>query len=356
MKTSPGSIIIFIGTLQSGGAERVVSELSAFYADYFSEVIILTYYDCPVFYRIDERVRITCIEKELKSSNLLKSASWIRKFVLRERPRVFLSFLMPFNMLSIVSLLFSNTKMVVCERQDPSNVKSLPLRIVRNILYHFCDRIEVQTSSGKQYFSRLLQKKIRIIPNPNHISLSEREAVLHHKKENVIVNVGRLIPLKNQSLLIRAFSIIHSLHPDYQLYIYGEGGLRDDLQNLINSLGLRDFVSLCGRTDNIALSLASAKVFVLSSNVEGMPNALMEAMALGIPCISTDVSGVRDIIIDGKNGFIVPVGNKDIMAEKMLSLIDSNELQQSFSHSSFSVINKFDKNAIFNQWLDLVSF
>ncbi len=356
MELKTSKIIIFIGTLQSGGAERVVSELSSFYAGLFDEVIILTYYDRPVFYSIDARIRLECVEKEVSKKNILLSAYWIRKFVTKENPEVFMSFLMPFNMLSIVSLLFTKIKLVVCERQDPSNVKSKFLRTIRNLLYHFCDRIEVQTLSGKQYFSRLLKKKIWIIPNPNHITREERDESLSVKKENIIASVGRLIPLKNQSLLVSAFSKVYVYHPEYKLIIYGEGELRDTLIKQIESLGLSDVVFLPGRTDNIAKALSNARVFVLSSNVEGMPNALMEAMALGVPSISTDVSGARDIITDGINGFITPVNSEEHLVEKMLLLVESIELQRSFSSSSKSVLDKFDKNVILNQWHRFVMF
>ena len=356
MKSFSRKLIFFIGTLQSGGAERVVSEISAMYADHFEEVVILTYYDAPVFYSIDTRVRIECIERITGTDNKLKNALWLRRFVKREKPDVFLSFLMPFNMMAIASLLFSQTKIVVCERQDPSDVKTPLLRIIRNFLYHFCTRIEVQTLKAKNYFSRSLQKKITIIPNPNHIKLEEREYALNSTKERKVAIVGRLIPLKNHKMLINAFSRVINIHADYHLDIYGDGEMYKALDNQIRQLGVTESVKLHGRTDNVPEALASARIFVLCSNVEGMPNALMEAMALGIPCIATDVSGVRDIIDDGENGFIIPVGNQKALEDRLMQLMDSEYLQDCFSRKSISVMEKFDKRRIFEQWMNLVTF
>lgn len=348
-------LIIFIGTLQSGGAERVVSEISTMYADYFREVIILTYYDREVFYQIDSRVRLECIEQQTHSQNPLKNILWLRRFVKKESPDVFLSFLLPFNILSIWSLMFTKTPIAVCERSDPQKVSSWWLHRLRNISYHFCDKIQVQTSTGKACFSPSIQKKILVIPNPNHINLTERDWALRQEKENRIVTVGRLIPVKNHNLLIDAFSVVSKEYPDYSLEFYGDGELKNQLQKRICESGLADKIVLHGNVSNVPQHIASAEIFVLSSDIEGMPNALMEAMALGIPCIATDVSGVRDIITDGENGFIVPVGDKEAMADRIKKLIESKELRSKFSENTICVFSKFDKEMIFKQWLELVN-
>lgn len=356
MKLSESKLIIFIGTLQSGGAERVVSEISAMYANYFKEVTILTYYNAPIFYEIDKRVRLLCIENATGTRGKVNNALWMRRFVKRERPDVFLSFLMPFNIFAIASLTFTHTKIVVCERQDPSDVKTPLLRVVRNLLYHYCSRIEVQTLKAQEYFSNSIQKKISVVPNPNHISLEEREYVRKSPKENRVAIVGRLIPLKNHKMLINAFSKAHEKHPEYILDIFGSGEMYDSIFQQIQEQNLCEFVFLRGRTNSISTSLASTRIFVLCSNVEGMPNALMEAVALGIPSIATDVSGVREIIDDGKNGFVIPVGDEEALEKRIVQLMDSEDLQKAFSEASSFVFDKFEKDKIFRQWLDLVTF
>lgn len=349
-------IIISIGSLQSGGAERVVCEISAMYADYFQEVVILTWIDLPQFYQIDARVRIVCAEKESGFSSRFRQSLWVRKFVKREKPDVFLSFLMPFNMLNIVTLAFTKINVVVCERQDPSKVKTPFLRGVRNFLYHFVSRIEVQTKEGKRYFPSSLQHKIYVIPNPNHITREQRDYCLSCPKDNRIVTVGRLIAAKNHLLLIDAFTEVYAKYPYYRLDIYGSGDLRPALEEAILFSGIKEHIHLCGKTNDVPKSIASAQLFVLSSNVEGMPNSLMEAMALGIPCVATDVSGVRDLITDKENGLIVPVGNKEALIKAILKLIESRELQKQFSNSTYSVCEKYDKYKIFNMWLEIVTF
>lgn len=349
-------LIIFIGTLQSGGAERVVSEISTMYAEYFREVIILIYYDREVFYKIDSRVRLECIERQTKSQNVIKNMFALRRFVKKELPDVFLSFLLPFNILSIWSLMFTKTPVAVCERSDPQKVGSLWLRGLRNFSYRFCDGVQVQTFAGKTCFPVSVQRKILVIPNPNHVTVEKRDWALKQEKKKRIVTVGRLIPVKNHGLLIDAFSIVNKLYPDYSLDFYGDGELKNNMQNRIVELGLQDKIVLHGNVNEVPKHIASAELFVLSSDMEGMPNALMEAMALGIPCVATDVSGVRDIIIDGDNGFIVPVGDKEALADRIIKLIESEELKKRFSENSAIVLSKFDKERVFKQWLELVNF
>ena len=157
-------------------------------------------------------------------------------------------------------------------------------------------------------------------------------------------------------MLIDAFSTVHTTHPDYHLDIYGDGEMYEALDNQIKQLRLIESIRLHGRTNNVPEALASARIFVLCSNVEGMPNALMEAMALGVPCIATDVSGVRDIIDDGVNGFIIPVGDQKALEDRLMQLMGSEKLQDQFSRESYSVMERFDKRIIFEQWLDLVTF
>lgn len=108
------------------------------------------------------------------------------------------------------------------------------------------------------------------------------------ERENVIVAAGRLAPQKNFSLLIKAFARFNKHHPEYTLRIYGEGELREELTNLTNSLQIAEKVELPGRSVSLLQEMNSAAMFVLTSDYEGMPNVLLEAMCMGMPVISTD--------------------------------------------------------------------
>ena len=349
-------LIIFIGTLQSGGAERVVSEISSMYADYFKEVIVLTYYDAEVFYRMDSRVRLECVERQTNSRNIIKNMLTLRRFVKKESPDVFLSFLLPFNILSIWSLMFLHIPVAVCERSDPQKVGSSWLRAFRNFSYRFCKGVQVQTSAGRTCFPAAVQKKIFVIPNPNHVTLDERNWALKQVKEKRIVTVGRLIPEKNPRLLIDAFSMLNKEFPDYSLEFYGEGVLKSMMLERISELGLTDKVFLRGNVNDVPHHIASAEIFVLSSDLEGMPNALMEAMAMGLTCISTDCpcGGPRDLISDGYNGLLIPVGDVNACADAIAKCLGDKVEADRTGNAALEVREKYSRDTICNKWLGYV--
>ena len=121
---------------------------------------------------------------------------------------------------------------------------------------------------------------------------------------------------KNQLLLLKAFKRVVSIRPEYTLTIYGEGPERSLLEKYILDNNMTNVVNLPGSVKNVYDKIADAEIFVMSSNFEGMPNALIEAMCLGLACVSTKVSGATDLIKDGVNGDLVDIGN-----EQSLSLI-----------------------------------
>lgn len=132
-------------------------------------------------------------------------------------------------------------------------------------------------------------------------------------------------------MLIRAFAKIASKYPDYTLFIYGEGPLRRDLESLIKTLHLGNQVFLQGFKKNIHELISDAEFFILSSDFEGLSNALLEAMCMGIPCITTNVSGIDEVIHDKINGVLVSPGDEEKMVQAMDLLIQSPKLREEIS-------------------------
>ena len=171
------------------------------------------------------------------------------------------------------------------------------------------------------------------------------------KRKN-IVSVGRLHEQKNQELLIRAFAKISDKVED-NLIIYGQGELREKIEKLIVELKMETRVKLGGIIENVPDAIIGSNLFVLSSNYEGSPNALLEAIALGIPAISTDCpcGGPKEIIEDGENGFLVPVGDVDAMAEKMLYVLKlSQEEINLISKKAKTSAERYRPERVFQQW------
>ena len=172
------------------------------------------------------------------------------------------------------------------------------------------------------------------------------------EKEKVFVSVGRLEAVKDQDMMIRAFGQFHNNHPDYKLVIYGEGPNRPQLGALVNSLGLEGAVLLPGRNNNVWNAISSAECFLLSSKYEGMSNAMVEALCLGLPVISTKVAGATEIIKDGENGYLVDVGDANAMAKYMCQIADDNELRQNLSAGAVKVYELFRADRICEEWVD----
>ena len=345
--------IFFIGTLCNGGAERVVSILAGHMAGQGMDVEILTYYDQPVSYELDKRVKLTAVETTTGSGNKIKNLLAIRKYF-KKNAKVVISFLAPFNIMAIAANFGNGVPIIVADRNDPTKVPSNPLiRKVRDILYCFATGVVVQTQKNKAYFSRTVQKKSRVIYNP--INLKENAGTsLKTEKEKKIVTAGRLMPQKNQKMMIRAFAAVCKKHPDYKLVIYGEGPSRQELESLVKELGMEQSILLPGNISDIHEHIKSAEAFVLSSDYEGMPNALIEAMCLGIPSISTKVSGATDLIKDHENGILTELDNQEQLEKAMLELIEDKELAEKLAINAAKLNEELEVSKIMEQWTDFI--
>jgi glycosyltransferase involved in cell wall biosynthesis len=137
----------------------------------------------------------------------------------------------------------------------------------------------------------------------------------------IVGSVGRLNPVKDQATLLRAFARMHAQLPDTVLALVGDGALREALQSQATALGVGDAVRFLGDRGDVRQLLQGFDLFVLSSLSEGYSMALLEACASGLPIVATDVGGNREIVVDGRNGVLVPPGNADALADAMSALL-----------------------------------
>ncbi len=346
--------IFFIGTLSGGGAERVVATLASCMAEREMAIEVLTYYDKPISYEISSKVQITVVEKLTGKTGKLQNLFEIRKYF-KKHAKVVISFLAPFNMMAIAANIRNGIPMIVADRNDPTKVPSNTiLRKVRDFLYMFSDGIVVQTRKNQTYFNNVVQKKSTVIYNP--INLGDYAgAALKCPKEKRFVTAGRLMPQKNQKMMIRAFSKVLERYPDYKLVIYGEGPSREELENLVKELGIEANVSLPGNTTKLHEQMKNAEVFLLSSDYEGMANALIEAMCMGLACISTKVSGATDLITDHENGILTEVDHQAEFEKAMLELVENPELVEKFAKASVELNEQLELSRIMNQWITFIN-
>lgn len=316
--------ILFVSySLCNGGAERVLASLANQFVNMGVETEVLLYQRNEGEYYLDEKVQIIEMGNEAyhgknvvaRSLNRIK---FIRKILKTEQPDVVIPFLDVMVTESKIGAIFLNTKVVATVRNSPFQTPETAVgRFFRNIIFEFCDGVFVQNIAQKGYFSKNIQKKTFVVANPvsNNLICSEKQYSADVKS---FVTCGRLHSQKNHKMLVNAFSKFLKKHPDCILKIYGVGPVKKELEEHIVELGLSNNVFCMGRTENVQAVLEQSDCFVLSSDFEGMPNALMEAMAVGVPCISTDCpTGPSDLIENYRSGLLTEVNNADKMADAL---------------------------------------
>jgi glycosyltransferase involved in cell wall biosynthesis len=167
------------------------------------------------------------------------------------------------------------------------------------------------------------------------------------------VSVARLDEQKNLGMMIRAFALFYKNHKDYSLTIYGEGPMRDRIERLISELNLESCVSLPGAKQNVWDLIVNAECFALSSWYEGMPNALLEALCLGLPCVSTRVSGAKDLIVDGVNGFLVDLDDEVGMAQRFELVANERQKACELGKEGANVYELLHIDRISAEWINL---
>lgn len=348
-------LIVTCASMYNGGAERVLSILSDAFAEHYDEVEYVTWYRYPVQFKLNEKVQFYCIEETTESTDKKVWMKWFRSHVKKARPDLILSLLVPINMMVMTALIGMKEKVIVCERSDSRHLKGgLPMRMLRNALYRKAVGVVSQTESNTRSLPRYLQKKSTVIFNPINMGDEYIGKALTTEKTNTIVAVGRLIKVKNHEMLARAFKRFLQSHPDYTLEIYGYGDNEESLKNYIESLGLTGKILLPGSVPDVWDRIISSKLYVHSSNYEGMPNALLEAMCLGLPCVSTKVNGAVDVIKHGENGLLTEVGDEDGLYNAMVKMVDNPEYTERLAKEATKLRQLLEYEKIAAQWLSFM--
>lgn len=337
-------------TLHAGGAERVISLLANTFAQKGYEVEIVCINKHLVFYPIDENVKVWFAEDEVKSLSILKKVLWLRNHIKNDRPDVVIAFMLEVYCVTLASLIGVSVPVISSERIDPhffGRAKGL----LRWLLLRRTTHLVVQTVRIKDFYSAKLQSRTTIIPNPVTDKVFSLTPTLKQKR---IIAVGRLAYQKNYPMMFRAFAKVHHDFPDWQLVVYGNGPQKDEIRGVIERLGMEGHIILAGKSDHVVEEMNKSSLFVMSSDYEGMSNALLEAVCVGLPVISTDVSGARDLITEGVNGYIVPVGNERALTLALSSMLSSPEKMDEMGRQSKALAPRFREEQIVGQWEELI--
>lgn len=351
--------LLLIPRMGSGGAERVMATIANNLC-VENDVQIVTMTDAESFYALDERVKIVGLGQKMSRKNKiskifsacfggLKACISLKKIVKKEKIDVLVAFLGPASFLAIAIKIFgAKCRVVVSERCDPF-VRGRLYRFFERIFFPKADAIVCQSKKVTEFFKEKHRKKAVVIPNP--IAASAIPPRFEGERRHTVVGVGRLDTQKNFAMLISAFAKLPEQFSDYTLEIYGGGSQEQKLQEQIEALGLAERAFLMGVKKNVMHYISDVALYVMSSDYEGFPNALAEAMATGLPVISTDFpTGVAKDLIGEANGLLIPVGDEAALLNAMIKMLSAQSQWGSFSLNNRELLDKLAESRIVEMW------
>ena len=377
------SIAFYIGGLCIGGAERVICNLAEYFYGEGYRVTMVTKVRDEKEYELNPGIRriIADITPEEETGsrirNLFARIAKLKRIWKEVKPDVIVSFIRKNNLMAIASAAPLGIPVVVSVRSAPEReLKGFGFKTISFLLFRQAAGVVLQTREAYNFFPGYIRAKSIVLPNsinPNVLKASEEltlDTTINHDKkmtvydripssvkEKRIITVGRIDDNKNQRLLVEAYVKIADHYPDWSLELIGDGSGRQALEEYVSTLPCKDRISFTGAVDDVAKRMSEASIFVLPSKIEGMPNALIEAMVMGMACISTDCpcGGPRDLIAaEETNGILVPVDNVDAMAMALKRLITNDTLRQSMGDNARKIIATLHPAMVNKQWKNYI--
>ena len=348
-------ILFVVDSLCGGGAGRVVSRIANELVNSNHDVAILPLFSKEITYPVSKKVHVFSNFSDALSVSVRQRIKLIRRVACEFKADTVISFLSYINIYTILASLGSKWKTIISERNDPHlEPKTKSIRLLRHILYPFANGCVFQTIDAREYFAKNITRKGIVISNPVSEDIPPRYKGIRKRK---IVSAGRLTAQKNYVLAINAVARVLYKYPEYIYEIYGEGEERENLVALINKLGMENRILLKGHVDNLMECIRDASVFLLSSDYEGMSNSLLEALAMGIPTISTNhpIGGAKSLIKTGYNGILTPINDENAMIDALEYLITNPNIAEEMGERAERLREELSVQNITQQWLSFIS-
>ena len=353
------NVCIVTGSLGAGGIEKVTSRIANYYIEKGYKVTLCCLFEGEdnIFVPLDDRIEVLFFKgiKESAKHKVLMTGEWI-KFLNRtfqeRHPDCVLAMTLKIGALCVLARKNMNIRISFRETCDPrTNVRNATFDKLLCILCRKIDGIIFQTEWEKSCYPKYMQKKGLVIPNPVSVDTFWK----YNPENKTIVTMGRIENIqKRHDVLIEAFYVFHKKNPDYHLVIYGNGPDRIDIENRIKRFGLEEFVTIAGTKKNVHSLISEASMFVMTSDFEGLSNALAEAMLMGIPCISSDWPGCSEVITHNLNGYIYTRQNTNELAAYMDDLANNIEKKLSFSSEAKKLSNHFEPDVIIKEYAKII--
>jgi len=357
-------IAIVIPHLGPGGAERVASLLSNYWAGVGHSITVITF-DSPAveaFFSLDdtiERRQIDAlnIERSILSRIAVNARRlWrVRSALKAFRPDVVVAFMTEASVVTVCATLGLGLRVVVTERNQPDRLGlGCFRRLARRLSYSWASAIVVQTNEIARWAKARFRLPVHVLPNP--VLISESKEVARGNDGRLVMGAARLVRQKGFDLLIESFTKVAEAHPNWRLVIYGEGPERAGLEAQIERHALRDRISLPGLLTDFDAVLVRADLFVLASRFEGYPNALLEALASGCPTIATDCPGATAEILDGgRHGLLVPPEDLEALTDALHRMMSDPMLRAGYAAQGPLAVAHLGVATVGRRWIELFS-
>lgn len=351
-----GNRVLFVNNgLSTGGSERVMCVLAnEIYARGCEVSMVNLNPYVPASYELMKEIEVLPCEYGNRRGMryLLFVFRFLRKEIMNGNYDVVVSFLRDINILTMIASMGSRKKIVISDRNDPISLiyKHPIFELLKVFLYPFASSVVLQTEDAKKLYSYNIRKRVVVIPNP--IMNDIPYAVSIGERRHAIVAVGKLKPQKNYPTLIKAFSLFVKDFSDYELHIYGDGEEERKLRGLVSCLDLDGKVLFHHYTKQIHKCIKDAYIYVNASDYEGMSNAMLEAMAIGLPSICTDcpIGGARMVIQNNINGVLVPVNDYLSLCDAMKSVASDSSFAARIGKEATKIRERLGVSTIVDMW------
>lgn len=353
------TIVFVTGSLSSGGLEKIVANLANFYASKKTKVVIVCLLSdgSDTFQKIDPSIEVNYFysnkkKKRIKMFNTISWVKYLKSIFEYYSPSIVVAMSLKIASLCSMAKRDKKIRLVMREMSDPKSKarSSLSNHICFIICKHKVNGVIFQTEWEQSCYPRYLRNKGIVIPNPVSVSGVTRDGI-----NNSIVSMGRIDNFtKRHDLLIKAFSMICNDYKNIILEFYGEG---PDLNNniiLCKELGIENRVVFHKPVLNVLDCIRNSKCFVLCSDFEGLSNALIESVLIGIPSISTNWNGVEDIIKNNVSGIIIDRNNEVQLVQALKRVLDDDVLAEQLSKNGQKLIDKFDPDYVYKSYRKVI--
>lgn len=349
-------VIVFItSTLGYGGAAKMLSFAANILSESQNSIHVIAYSCVTPVPSFNKGIHLHLMGETLNGCGHITILRALNRKLRDINPDLIISFLTFPNFYSVLLGKYKRIPVVISERGNPFVLEGYKMKVIYKII-NFASGAVFQTEGAKSFFSKRLQEKSVVIPNP--VVKRNNEVEYNPECDNhEIVFLGRLEnKQKRLDLLFEALGEILKKYTDAKLIVYGDGEDEQKLKVMASKYEYYDKIVFMGKTSDPEKAMARSEVFVISSDYEGIPNSLIEAMSIGMPVVATDCDpgGARLLIKDEVNGFIVPKGDSKAIAEKVIRLFSDKEKRIGFSNRAKEITNTYSESRIKKMWEDYI--